>query len=194
MSARRLVVAMSGASGLPYGVAALRALREHPDIESHLIISPGARTAVPHELDLSMADVKALADVVHSDSNLASALASGSFRTIGMIVAPCSIKTLSAIATSYSDNLIARAADVTLKEHRRLVLLLRETPLHAGHIRLMADATANGAIIYPPVPAFYTRPTSIDDMVDYTVRRALDLFDIDTGDAKRWRGVPELDA
>lgn len=141
---------------------------------------------------MSVADIRELADVVHSDGNLSSALASGSFRTMGMIVAPCSIKTLSAIATSYSDNLIARAADVSLKERRRLVLLLRETPLHAGHIRLMADATANGAIIYPPVPAFYARPASIEDMVDYTVDRVLDLFDIDTGNGKRWRGVPEV--
>lgn len=189
---RRLVIAMSGASGLPYGVAALRAVGACPDIESHLVISAGARAAVPHELDLSVADIKGLADVVHSDRNLSSALASGSFRTMGMIVAPCSIKTLSAIATSYSDNLIARAADVTLKERRPLVLLLRETPLHAGHIRLMADATANGAIIYPPVPAFYSRPASINAMVDYTVDRVLDLFDIDTGSGMRWRGVPEL--
>lgn len=189
---RRLVIAMSGASGLPYGVAALRALGKCPDIESHLVISAGARAAAPHELDLSVSDIKELADVVHSEGNLSSALASGSFQTMGMIVAPCSIKTLSAIATSYSENLIARAADVTLKERRPLVLLLRETPLHAGHIRLMADATANGAILYPPVPAFYTRPVSIDDIVDYTVDRVLDLFDIDTGNPKRWQGVPEL--
>lgn len=189
---RRLIVALSGASGLAYGVEVLRVAREQKDLETHLIISAGARTAVPHELDLSVADIKSMADVVHSDGNLSSVLASGSLKTIGMIVAPCSVKTLSAIASSYAENLIARAADVTLKERRRLVLMLRETPLHAGHIRLMADATENGAILYPPVPALYSRPQSIEEMVSYTVARMLDLFDIDTVRADGWKGVPPL--
>jgi flavin prenyltransferase len=190
MSTRRLVVALSGASGLPYGVSILRMLREQPSVETHLIISAGARSAFRHELDVDVPAVKHLADVVHSENNLASALASGSFRTMGMVVAPCSIKTLSAIAMSYSDNLVARAADVTLKERRRLVLMVRETPLHAGHLRLMADANANGAIIYPPMPAFYSRPSSVQQMVDHTAARVLDLFDIEVDLTHRWQGVP----
>lgn len=190
---RRLVVALSGASGLAYGVEVLRVARLHDDVETHLIVSAGARAAVPHELDVTLAEVKALADVVHSENNQSSALASGSFATIGMVIAPCSVKSLSAIANSYAENLIARAADVTLKERRRLVLMLRETPLHAGHIRLMADATANGAIIYPPVPALYARPASVDEMVSYTVARMLDLFEIESPRDDRWKGVPALD-
>lgn len=191
MSARRLVVALSGASGLPFGVSILRAMRDQLDVETHLIVSAGARSAFRHELDIDVAEVKALADVVHSENNLASALASGSFQTMGMVVAPCSIKTLSSIATSFSNNLVARAADVTLKERRRLVLMVRETPLHAGHLRLMADATASGAIIYPPVPAFYTRPETVQQLVDHTAARVLDLFDIEVATAHRWCGVPE---
>lgn len=189
---RRLVIAMSGASGLAYGVQALRAVRDVADVESHLIVSAGTRAALRHELDVDIDEINALADVVHNEKNLASALASGSFRTMGMVVAPCSVKTLSAIANCYSDNLIARAADVTLKERRRLVVMLRETPLHAGHIRLMADATASGAIIYPPVPAFYARPQSVDEMVAHTVDRVLELVGIDRPDAARWTGVPDL--
>lgn len=189
---RRLVVAMSGASGLAYGVQLLRAIRKQGGVESHLIITAGARAAAPHELDMSVKDINALADVVHSDGNLSSALASGSFRTMGMVVAPCSVKTLSSIATSYSSTLVARAADVTLKERRPLVLMLRETPLHAGHIRLMADVTASGAIVYPPVPALYTRPVTIEEMIDHTVERVLGLVGLDTGDEHRWHGVPDL--
>jgi 4-hydroxy-3-polyprenylbenzoate decarboxylase len=183
---------MSGASGLAYGVQLLRALRNHEDVESHLIVTAGARAAVPHELDMSVKEIQDLADVVHSDGNLSSALASGSFRTMGMIVAPCSVKTMSSIATSYSSTLVARAADVTLKERRPLILMLRETPLHAGHIRLMGDVTASGAIVYPPVPALYTRPRTVEEMVDQTVSRVLDLVGIDTGDEHRWHGVPDL--
>jgi len=182
---------MSGASGLAYGVRALRVVRELDDVESHLIVSAGARSAVRYELDESIDEINELADVVHNEKNLASALASGSFRTMGMIVAPCSVKTLSAIATSYSDNLVARAADVTLKERRPLVIMLRETPLHAGHIRLMADATASGAIVFPPVPALYTRPRSVDELVADTVDRVLDLVGIEVPDAKRWTGSPD---
>ena len=191
-SRRRLVIAMSGASGLAYGVQALRVAHRLDDVESHLIVSAGARAAVRHELEMGIEEINALADVVHNEKNLASALSSGSFRTMGMIVAPCSVKTLSAIANSYSDNLVARAADVTLKERRRLVIMLRETPLHAGHIRLMADATANGAIIYPPVPAFYAGPQSIDELVAYTVDRVLELVGIDVPNVQRWTGAPEL--
>lgn len=189
---RRLVVAMSGASGLAYGIQMLRAIQRQDDIESHLIVTAGARAAVPHELDMSVKDIYELADVVHSDGNLSSGLASGSFRTMGMVIAPCSVKTMSSIATSYSSTLVARAADVTLKERRPLVLMLRETPLHAGHIRLMGDVTASGAIVYPPVPALYTRPATIEEMIDHTVDRVLDLLGVDTGDEHRWQGVPDL--
>jgi 4-hydroxy-3-polyprenylbenzoate decarboxylase len=190
---RRLVIAMSGASGLAYGVRLLEVVRGLEDVESHLIVSAGARAAVRHELDMTLQDIHRLADVVHSENNLSSALSSGSFATMGMIVAPCSVKTLSAIASSYSDNLVARAADVTLKERRRLIVMLRETPLHTGHIRLMAEATANGAIVYPPVPALYARPQSIDDMVAYTVDRVLDLMGIESSNEGRWHGLPDLE-
>jgi 4-hydroxy-3-polyprenylbenzoate decarboxylase len=185
---RRIIVAITGASGAAYGVRALELLRDVEDIETHLVLSKGARATIGHELDIGVPDVTRLADVVHPETNLGASIASGSFRTMGMIVAPCSIKALSGIATSYADNLVTRAADVVLKERRRLVLLVRETPLHAGHLKLMTAATESGAIVMPPVPAFYHRPHSVLDVVDQTVARALDIFDIDTGVAKRWDG------
>jgi 4-hydroxy-3-polyprenylbenzoate decarboxylase len=184
---QRLIIALTGASGLIYGVRALQLLRDVEDIETHLIMSAGAvRTAVD-ELDISPDDIRGLADKVHNFRDIGASISSGSFKTLGMLVAPCSIKTLSGIAHSYNDELVVRAADVCLKERRRVVLLLRETPLHAGHIALMQQATLNGAVIMPPVPAFYHRPQTIDDIVNQTVGRALDLFGIDLPHVKRWK-------
>ena len=185
---RRLIVAITGASGAVYGVRALELLRAQGGIETHLILTAsGARTLV-EETEHSVAQVRAMADRVHEARDIGAPLASGSFRTLGMLVAPCSVKTLSGIAHSYDDALVVRAADVCLKERRRVVLLLRETPLHAGHIELMAQATRNGAVLMPPVPAFYDRPATLAEMVDQTVGRALDLFDIDVKVVRRWSG------
>jgi 4-hydroxy-3-polyprenylbenzoate decarboxylase len=184
----RLIVAITGASGAVFGVRTLQVLRERPDVETHLILTRGARATIGYELDLTVPEIQALADVVHPETNLGASISSGSFHTLGMIVAPCSIKALSGIANSYSDNLVIRAADVVLKERRRLVLLVRETPLHAGHLRLMQEATASGAVVMPPVPAFYHRPTTIEALVDQTVGRALDLFGLDSGHVRRWDG------
>lgn len=187
---KRIIVGISGASGAIFGVRALEMLARIDEVETHLVISSGARTTIAMETDRTAEDVGALADVVHKDSNLAASISSGSFATDGMLVAPCSIKTLSAIATSYADNLLARAADVTLKERRPLVLLFRETPLHLGQIRLMAQATEAGAIVMPPVPAFYHRPQTIDDIVDQTVGRALDQLGLEAPEVSRWSGRP----
>jgi 4-hydroxy-3-polyprenylbenzoate decarboxylase len=184
----RIIVAITGASGAQYGIAALRALREQPGIETHLVLTRAARATISAEADMSVEQVRDLADVVHSDNDLGSAIASGSFRTDGMLVAPCSVKTLSGIANCYDDTLVVRAADVVLKERRRLVLLVRETPLHATHLRLMTEVTTAGAVVMPPVPAFYTRPASVDDIVTHTVGRALDLFGIDIAGLRRWTG------
>jgi 4-hydroxy-3-polyprenylbenzoate decarboxylase len=186
-SAKRLIVGISGASGAVYGVRLLELLRD-TDIETHLIISNAGKTTLATETALKLADVEALADVVHSNQDLGAACSSGSFRNLGVIVAPCSIKTMSEIATGVTANLISRAADVALKERRRVVLMLRETPLHLGHIRSMAAVTEAGAIVYPPVPAFYAHPQSLDEMVDHTLGRVLDLFDIDLGLVRRWTG------
>jgi 4-hydroxy-3-polyprenylbenzoate decarboxylase len=187
---RRIVIGISGASGAIFGIRALEMLAAIEDVETHLVISSGARTTIAMETDRTTEEVGALADVVHKESNLAASISSGSFPTDGMLIAPCSIKTLSAIATSFADNLVARAADVTLKERRPLVLLFRETPLHLGHIRLMAQATEAGAIVMPPVPAFYHRPQTIDDIVDQTVGRALDQFGFEAPEVSRWSGRP----
>ncbi|APA84775.1 UbiX family flavin prenyltransferase [Paraburkholderia sprentiae WSM5005] len=185
---RRLIIGISGASGAIYGIRALEALRESPDVESHLVMSPSASRTIAEETNWTVKDVKALASVVYNYADIGDAIASGSFRTAGMLVAPCSIKSLSSIANCFGDNLLTRAADVCLKERRPLVLMVRETPLHAGHIDIMQRAANSGAIIMPPVPAFYSRPATIDEMVNHTVGRALDLFDIDTGLIKRWTG------
>ena len=189
MVERRIVVAITGASGALYGLRALEPLRERSDTETHLVISDSGRATIAQETRRSIADVRCLADVVHPFRELGASIASGSFRTDGMLVAPCSIRTLSAIANCATGDLVSRAADVVLKERRRLVLLVRETPLHAGHLRLMLQATENGAIVMPPVPAFYAEPSSIEDLVDHTVGRALDLLGIDTGLVNRWDGM-----
>ncbi|WP_433286576.1 UbiX family flavin prenyltransferase [Pseudonocardia sp. CA-142604] len=183
---RRIVVAITGASGAIYGVRAVELLHGIPGIETHLVLTKTARRMLELETDRSPADLRSLADVVHSDGEIGASVSSGSFRFDGMLVAPCSVKALSGIANSFDASLVIRAADVALKERRRLVLLLRETPLHAGHIRLIAEVTAAGAIVMPPVPAFYTRPAGVADIVDHSVGRALDLFDIDAGVVQRW--------
>ena len=183
----RVVVAITGASGAEYGVRALDLLDEM-DVETHLILTKAGIATLSHETGLSAADVKKRASVVHSPYDLGAAISSGSFRVAGMLVAPCSVRTLSGIANSYDEDLVVRAADVTLKERRRLVLLLRETPLHLNHLRLMTHATEAGAIIMPPVPAFYTRPGSVADIIDDTVRRSLDLLGLDVPNERRWVG------
>ncbi|MBZ9605373.1 UbiX family flavin prenyltransferase [Phyllobacterium chamaecytisi] len=184
---RRLIIAITGASGVIYGVRALQLLRDVEDVETHAIVSPSALRTAADELDMSAEEIRGLGDKLYNYRDIGAAISSGSFRTAGMLVAPCSVKTLSGIANCYNDELIVRAADVCLKERRRVVLLLRETPLHAGHIALMDQATRNGAIIMPPVPAFYSKPKTIDDMINQTVGRALDLFDINLPLVKRWK-------
>ena len=184
---KRLVVGMTGASGAIYGVRLLKILRRL-DIETHLVMSSAALLTLALETNFARAEVEALADVVHANSDIGAACSSGSFQSAGMIVAPCSVKTLSEVATGVTSSLISRAADVALKERRRLVLMLRETPLHGGHIRAMAAATEAGAIIYPPVPAFYARPASLEAMVDHTLGRVLSLFGIDAGLVAEWPG------
>jgi len=184
---RRLIVAITGASGVIYGVRALQLLRDVKDVETHAIVSPAALRTAADELDMSAEEIRSLGDKLYNYRDIGAAISSGSFRTAGMLVAPCSVKTLSGIANCYNDELIVRAADVCLKERRRVVLLVRETPLHAGHIALMDQATRNGAIIMPPVPAFYSKPQTIDDIVNQTVGRALDLFDINLPLVKRWK-------
>ena len=181
-----IVIGISGASGAIYGVRMLEALAAR-QIPAHLIISKSAALTLKEEIGISVEKVRALAQNTYQNTDLGAAISSGSFRTGGMIIAPCSIRTLSDIAYGTTDSLLSRAADVTLKERRRLVLVVREAPLHAGHLRSMLAATENGAIIVPPVPAFYHRPKTIDDIINQTVGRCLDLFDIDVGLVKRWR-------
>ena len=187
----QLIIGISGASGVIYGIRLLEALREAPEVETHLVLSNGGKVNIALETDWKVRDVEALADVVYSDSDVAATIASGSFRTGGMIVAPCSMKTLSAIANSHASNLLVRAADVTLKEGRRLVLAPRETPLHAGHLRLMREAALMGAVVAPPVPGFYAKPETVDDIINHTVGRLMDLFGLDTGLVRRWPGGKE---
>lgn len=185
----RLIIGMSGASGVVYGIRLLQVLQEEADIETHLVMSDSAKLNISVETDWSAKDVQAMADHVHSNKDIGANIASGSFRSDGMIIAPCSIKTLSAVANCYADSLIVRAADVMLKERRRLVLVPRETPLHTGHCELLYRASQNGAIMAPPMPAHYIKPKSVDDLVDHHVGRVLDLFDIDPGLVKRWQGT-----
>ena len=184
---QRIIVGISGASGAIYGIRMLQALRALADVESHLVMSPSAERTINDETDWSAAAVRELADVVHSHRNIGASIASGSFLTGGMVVAPCSIKTLSEIANSHNDNLLARAADVCLKERRTLVLIVREAPLHLGHLELMTRAARYGAVMLPPMPAFYNRPKTVDDIVNHTVGKALDQFGIPHALMKRWK-------
>ena len=185
----RLIVGISGASGVIYGIRMLEVLKEHAEVETHLIISNGGKLNIAIETDWDVKEVEALADEVHSDQNLAATIASGSFNTGGMVVVPCSMKTLSGVVNSYADTLIVRAADVVLKENRPLVLMPRETPLHTGHTRLMHEASLMGVSIVPPMPAFYNKPQTIDDIINHTIGRVLDLFGIDNSIVKRWAGA-----
>jgi flavin prenyltransferase len=182
---RRLIVGITGATGIVYGVRLLELLRG-TGIETHLVVSRAGDLTRAHELDLSAKELRALASVSYPATDLGAAISSGSFRTMGMVVAPCSVRTLAEIASGVTTNLLTRAADVVLKERRRLVLLVRETPLHAGHLKNMLAVTEAGGVIMPPIPAFYVRPRSIDELVTNTVCRALDLFDLDVGRLKRW--------
>jgi len=184
-------VGISGSTGVVYGVRLLERVRDRADVETHLVTTRHADLTLRLETSYALEDVRALADVVHSVRDVGAPIASGSFRADAMIVAPCSIKTLSGIASSYSDNLLLRAADVMLKERRPLVLAVRETPLHAGHLRLMAAAADLGAVIFPPVPAFYHRPESLDDVIDQSVGRMLDQVGIVLPDVPRWEGTKE---
>lgn len=184
----RLIVGITGASGVIYGIRLLQMLRDLPEVESHLVISNGAKLNITLETDWQTKAVAELADVVYSDNDLAAAISSGSYPVDGMVILPCSMKTLSGVVNSYADNLIVRAADVTLKEQRRLVLVPRESPLHVGHTRLMHEAATMGAVICPPAPAFYNNPQTVDDIIDHTVGRILDLFGFHCEAVKRWQG------
>ncbi|EFI6378535.1 UbiX family flavin prenyltransferase [Escherichia coli] len=188
---KRLIVGISGASGAIYGVRLLQVLRDVTDIETHLVMSQAARQTLSLETDFSLREVQALADVTHDARDIAASISSGSFQTLGMVILPCSIKTLSGIVHSYTDGLLTRAADVVLKERRPLVLCVRETPLHLGHLRLMTQAAEIGAVIMPPVPAFYHRPQSLDDVINQTVNRVLDQFSIILPEDlfARWQGA-----
>jgi flavin prenyltransferase len=193
-AARRLVVGISGASGSIYGIRLLEVLREVPGLETHLVISRAAKRTLVDETEYTVRDVEALATRVYDDRDIGAALASGSFRTVGMVVAPCSIKTLSALANSHADTLLARAGDVTLKEGRPLVVVVRETPLHVGHLRQMLALAEMGAVILPPVPAFYHHPKTIRDLVDHTVGRVLDRIGMEHGLVTEWTGTGRPDA
>jgi 4-hydroxy-3-polyprenylbenzoate decarboxylase len=186
---RPLVVGISGASGAIYGIRLLEALKDHPDVATHLVVTKPAERTITEETDWDLGRVRALASVVHPVGDIGAAIASGSFLTMGMVVAPCSIRTASAIASCQADNLLTRAADVTLKEGRKLVLVVRETPLHRGHLKLMLEASENGATILPPMPAFYTMPKTIAEIVDHTVARILDQFGIAHALSSRWGNV-----
>ncbi|WP_312920356.1 UbiX family flavin prenyltransferase [Stutzerimonas nitrititolerans] len=187
---QRLVIGISGASGAIYGVRLLELLRDTP-IETHLVVSKSALITLSHETGLTWSQLKPMATVCYSNQDIGAAIASGSFKTMGMIVAPCSVRSMSEIASGVTSTLLTRAADVVLKERRRLVLMVRETPLHRNHLRTMTELAELGAIIAPPVPAFYAKPASLAEMVDHTLGRVLDLFDIELGVVKRWRETPE---
>ncbi len=185
----RLIIGISGASGVIYGIRLLETLRDQDDVETHLVMSSTARMNIQIETDWKISGVEELADVVHRNNDVGAMIASGSYQSDGMIVAPCSMKTLSAIVNSYADNLLCRAADVMLKERKRLILVPRESPLHVGHCRLLHEAAQMGIDIAPPMPAFYNRPQSVDDIVNHTVGRLLDLVGLESGLVKRWTGV-----
>jgi flavin prenyltransferase len=182
---QRIVVGISGASGVIYGIRLLQLLRTLP-VETHLVMSKSAEVTLAYETDMKIAEVRALAHETHAIGDMAASLSSGSFKTLGMIVAPCSVRSVAEIASGVTTTLLTRAADVILKERRRLVLMVRETPLHLGHLRNMAALTEMGAIIAPPVPAFYNRPKTLEDAIDHNLGRVLDLFGLDTGKVKRW--------
>jgi 4-hydroxy-3-polyprenylbenzoate decarboxylase len=184
-SENRLIIGISGASGVMLGVRALDACREL-GVESHLVVTKAAAMTLADETDISLAELNARADVTHKLSDIGAAIASGSFRTLGMLVAPCSVRTMSEIATGVTSTLLTRAADVVLKERRRLVLMVRETPLHLGHLRTLTSLAEMGAVIAPPMPAFYTRPKSVEEIVDQSVGRALDAFGLDWSPVRRW--------
>ncbi len=188
MAKQRLIIGISGASGAIYGIRLLEVLKKSK-IETHLIVSKAAQLTIAEETDYSLKQVQALADVVYPAADIAAKISSGSFATMGMVIAPCSIRTMSEIATGVTSTLMSRAADVVLKERRRLVLMVRETPLHAGHLSTMTRLAEIGAIIAPPVPAFYSRPESVDDIVNHSAGRVLDLFGIDHALVKRWKGM-----
>ena len=186
---RRLIVGISGASGVVYGIRMLELLKRS-DIETHLVMSKSAEMTMAYETDAKPKDVRALASVYHPIADVGASISSGSFPTMGMVIVPCSIRTMSEIATGVTSSLLSRAADVVLKEHRRLVLAVRETPLHGGHLRTMTTLADIGAIVAPIVPAFYNRPQTVDDIINHTVGRLLDLFGIETDVVKRWQGGP----
>ncbi|HKC18139.1 MAG TPA: UbiX family flavin prenyltransferase [Candidatus Dormibacteraeota bacterium] len=187
---RRIIIGISGASAPHYGVRLLEVLGQDPLVETHLILSSGARATIEYEMRRDPEEIMRLADVVHDERAMGDSIASGTFVTDGMVIAPCSIKTLSAVANCYNDTLMSRSADVCLKERRRLVLVVRETPLHAGHLQLMLQATQAGAVILPPVPAFYHRPETIQELIDHTTVKVLDQFGLHTDLIRRWAGVP----
>lgn len=189
MPAQRIIIAITGATGAVYGVRLLQVLRKTPGVETHLLVSDAGVLNLHQELDMGRKEVEALAHVVHNTRDVGASIASGSFQSEGMIVAPCSMKTLAAIAHSFSDNLITRAADVVLKERRRLVLMVRETPFNLAHLRNMTAVTEMGGIIFPPLPSLYQRPKTLDEMVDHTVGRVLDLFDVEHSLTPRWNGM-----
>ncbi len=188
----RIIISITGASGAVYGIRILERLKSLPSLETHLVISPPGAATIKQETDLSVEDVIALADITHEYDNIGASIASGSFPVAGMIVSPCSVKTLSSIANSHADNLITRAADVQLKEGRPLLLMVRETPLHTGHLRLMLQASELGAVIMPPVPAWYSRPASVQDLIDQTVSRALQRFGLSLPGIYQWEGMDQL--
>lgn len=185
---KRLIVGISGASAPIYGIRTLELLREVPEVETHLVLSRASRRTLELETNWTVPAIRALADVWYESEDIAAPISSGSFRTLGMIIAPCSMSTMSCIAASISKDLLTRAADVTLKERRRLVLMCRESPLHLGHLRRMAELTEMGAVIAPPIPSFYHRPQTITDLIDHTIGRALDVFDLELPWMKRWSG------
>jgi len=187
---RRLIVGLSGASGVVYGVRMLEVLRD-AGVETHLVMSKAAELTLAYELDMKPRDVRALASHFHAQADIGASISSGSFPTMGMVIVPCSVRSMSEIAAGTTGSLLSRAADVVLKERRRLVLAFRETPIHAGHLRTMTQLTEMGAIIAPVVPAFYNRPKTLDDVINHTVGRLLDLFGIETKLVKRWKGAPE---
>ncbi|MDP3842450.1 MAG: UbiX family flavin prenyltransferase [Oxalobacteraceae bacterium] len=191
---KRLIIAITGASGAVYGVRLLEVLRDAPGMQTHLMLSEAGALNLRHELAMSRKQVGTLADVVHNVRDIGASIASGSFQSEGMIIAPCSMKTLAAVAHGLSDNLITRAADVVLKERRRLLLMVRETPFNLAHLRNMTAVTEMGGIIFPPLPGFYQRPQSIAEMVDHTVGRVLDLFAITHALTPRWNGLKDSDA